>query len=98
MAALPHLARASLSSAHRFRRSIAARRHPILITRLLVKGVLVKVGFIGLGNMGLGMAANLLKAGHEIAVYNRTAEKAKPLIDKGARKAASVADACNGDV
>lgn len=58
----------------------------------------MKVGFIGLGNMGLGMAGSLLKAGHELTVYNRTAEKAKPLVDKGARKAASVADACNGDV
>jgi 3-hydroxyisobutyrate dehydrogenase-like beta-hydroxyacid dehydrogenase len=58
----------------------------------------MKVGFIGLGNMGLGMAASLLKAGHEIAVYNRTPEKAKPLVEKGARKAASVADACKGDV
>jgi 3-hydroxyisobutyrate dehydrogenase-like beta-hydroxyacid dehydrogenase len=58
----------------------------------------MKVGFIGLGNMGSGMAASLLKAGHELAVYNRTPDKAKPLVEKGARKAASVADACKGDV
>ena len=58
----------------------------------------MKVGFIGLGNMGTGMAASLLKAGHEITVYNRTPEKAKPLLEKGARKAASPADACKGDV
>jgi 3-hydroxyisobutyrate dehydrogenase-like beta-hydroxyacid dehydrogenase len=58
----------------------------------------MKVGFIGLGNMGLGMAASLLTAGHELAVYNRTPDKAKPLVEKGARKAASVADACKGDV
>lgn len=58
----------------------------------------MKVGFIGLGNMGSGMAACLLKAGHEVTVYNRTADKAKPLVDKGARKAASVADACKADV
>jgi 3-hydroxyisobutyrate dehydrogenase-like beta-hydroxyacid dehydrogenase len=57
----------------------------------------MKVGFIGLGNMGSGMAASLLKAGHGITVYNRTPEKAKPLVEKGARKAASVADACKGD-
>jgi 3-hydroxyisobutyrate dehydrogenase-like beta-hydroxyacid dehydrogenase len=44
------------------------------------------------------MAASLLKAGHELAVYNRTPDKAKPLVEKGARKAASVADACKGDV
>ena len=58
----------------------------------------MKVGFVGLGNMGLGMAANLLNAGHEVTVYNRTLEKSKPLVEKGARKAASVAGACNGDV
>ena len=58
----------------------------------------MKVGFIGLGNMGSGMAASLLKAGHELAVYNRTPDKAKPLLEKGARKAVSVADACKCDV
>jgi 3-hydroxyisobutyrate dehydrogenase-like beta-hydroxyacid dehydrogenase len=58
----------------------------------------MKVGFIGLGNMGSGMAANLLNAGNEVTVYNRTPDKTKPLVDKGARKAASVADACRGDV
>jgi 3-hydroxyisobutyrate dehydrogenase-like beta-hydroxyacid dehydrogenase len=46
----------------------------------------------------LGMAASLLTAGHELAVYNRTPDKAKPLVEKGARKAASVADACKGEV
>ena len=58
----------------------------------------MKVGFIGLGNMGSGMAANLLKAGHDVTVYNRTPDKAKPLVEKGARKAAAVADACKGDM
>ena len=57
----------------------------------------MKVGFIGLGQMGSGMAASLIRAGHEITVYNRTAEKAKPLVEKGAKQAASVADACHGD-
>ena len=33
----------------------------------------MKVGFIGLGQMGSGMAASLLQAGHEVSVYNRTA-------------------------
>jgi 3-hydroxyisobutyrate dehydrogenase-like beta-hydroxyacid dehydrogenase len=32
----------------------------------------MKVGFIGLGNMGAGMARNLIKAGHTLVVYNRT--------------------------
>jgi 3-hydroxyisobutyrate dehydrogenase-like beta-hydroxyacid dehydrogenase len=44
------------------------------------------------------MAQNLLKAGHELTVYNRTPDKAKPLVEKGAKQAASVADACKGDV
>jgi 3-hydroxyisobutyrate dehydrogenase-like beta-hydroxyacid dehydrogenase len=57
----------------------------------------MKVGFIGLGNMGSGMAANLVKAGHEVTAYNRTPAKAQPLVDQGARLAQTVADACQGD-
>jgi 3-hydroxyisobutyrate dehydrogenase-like beta-hydroxyacid dehydrogenase len=58
----------------------------------------MKVGFIGLGHMGSGMAASLLRAGFEVTVYNRTPEKAKPPVEQGARAAAQVADACRGDV
>jgi 3-hydroxyisobutyrate dehydrogenase-like beta-hydroxyacid dehydrogenase len=58
----------------------------------------MKVGFIGLGNMGAGMAMNLLKAGHELTVYNRTPAKVKVLVASGAQSAASVAEACRGDV
>lgn len=58
----------------------------------------MKIGFIGLGNMGIGMATNLLKAGHEVAVYNRTAEKAQALVQQGARRAVNVVDACVGEV
>ena len=57
----------------------------------------MKVGFIGLGQMGAGMAANLLKAGHEVTVYNRTRAKAAALVKRGAMAAASIADACRGD-
>lgn len=57
----------------------------------------MKVGIIGLGRMGVGMADNLLKAGHEVVVYNRTPGKADDLVGRGARAAASVADACQGD-
>ncbi len=57
----------------------------------------MKIGVIGLGNMGSGMAGNLLKAGHEVTVYNRTPSKAQALIAQGARYAAQVADACGGD-
>ncbi len=56
----------------------------------------MQVGFIGLGQMGVRMAANLLAAGHEVTVYNRTAAKAQPLAAQGATVAASVADACRG--
>ena len=37
----------------------------------------MNIGFIGLGNMGHGMATNLLKAGHQITVYNRSPGKAE---------------------
>ena len=46
-----------------------------------------KTGWIGLGNMGLPMARNLLRAGYDLAVYNRTKEKEKALIDAGAESA-----------
>jgi len=57
----------------------------------------MKVGFIGVGQMGSGMAANLIKAGHEVTVYNRTAAKVLALVEKGAHAAAQIADACHGD-
>jgi 3-hydroxyisobutyrate dehydrogenase-like beta-hydroxyacid dehydrogenase len=47
--------------------------------------------------MGLGMAANLLKAGHDVTVYNRTATKVEALVAQGAKAAARVSDACRGD-
>ncbi|CAA9453507.1 MAG: 2-hydroxy-3-oxopropionate reductase [uncultured Rubrobacteraceae bacterium] len=56
-----------------------------------------KVGFIGLGIMGKPMARNLIKAGHELVVYNRSREKADELAQEGAAAAASpkeVAAAC----
>ena len=57
----------------------------------------MKVGFIGLGRMGAGIAANLLRAGHEVTVYNRTPAKGRALVEQGAPAAARVADACRGD-
>jgi 3-hydroxyisobutyrate dehydrogenase-like beta-hydroxyacid dehydrogenase len=47
--------------------------------------------------MGAGMAANLLKAGHEVTVYNRTSVKQLELVAKGALPGDQVADACRGD-
>jgi 3-hydroxyisobutyrate dehydrogenase-like beta-hydroxyacid dehydrogenase len=57
----------------------------------------MKVGFIGLGRMGAGMAANLLTAGHQLTVCNRTPEKAKPLVAQGARLGAVAREASQGD-
>jgi 3-hydroxyisobutyrate dehydrogenase-like beta-hydroxyacid dehydrogenase len=57
----------------------------------------MNVGFIGLGHMGVGMAANLLGAGHQLKVFNRTPEKAQALIAKGAAAAASVGEASSGE-
>jgi len=50
------------------------------------------IGFIGLGNMGHPIAANLLKAGFRVHVYNRSAEKAKPLIEQGAHQVSRPCD------
>lgn len=58
----------------------------------------MQVGFIGLGHMGSGMAANLLKAGYPVTVYNRTRAKAEMLATRGATIADSPAGACGGEV
>jgi 3-hydroxyisobutyrate dehydrogenase-like beta-hydroxyacid dehydrogenase len=50
------------------------------------------LGFIGLGNMGEPIAANLLSAGYGLRVYNRTASKAAPLVARGAKATASAAE------
>jgi len=55
-----------------------------------------RVAILGLGIMGGGMAANLLKAGFPLSVYNRTAAKAQPLVDKGAKLASTPAEAVKG--
>ena len=57
----------------------------------------MKIGFVGLGHMGTGMALNLLRAGHDLTVYNRTVGKADALVSQGARAATDVAGACRGD-
>ena len=57
----------------------------------------MRIGFVGLGNMGAAMAANLLRAGHEVAAYNRSPDKVAALVAQGAQPAATVAEACRGD-
>ena len=56
----------------------------------------MKVGFIGLGLMGRPMALNLLKAGHQLAVWSRRAESMQPLVDAGARGCESAAEVARG--
>jgi 3-hydroxyisobutyrate dehydrogenase-like beta-hydroxyacid dehydrogenase len=52
---------------------------------------MAKCGFIGLGIMGAPMAANLVRAGHEVFEWNRTVAKCGPLVELGARQADSPA-------
>ncbi len=56
----------------------------------------MKIGFIGLGTMGVGMSLNLLKAGHEVSVHNRTREKEESVAKEGARRAQSPREAAEG--
>jgi 3-hydroxyisobutyrate dehydrogenase-like beta-hydroxyacid dehydrogenase len=58
----------------------------------------MKIGFIGLGHMGGAIAANLVKAGHEVTVWNRSADKARPLVEAGARLAETPAGAATGKI
>jgi 3-hydroxyisobutyrate dehydrogenase-like beta-hydroxyacid dehydrogenase len=54
----------------------------------------MKVGFIGLGRMGSGMANRLLSGGYELAVFDAVTSQISPLVSAGARAASSVADVC----
>lgn len=58
----------------------------------------MKVGLIGLGQMGSAMASNLLKAGHDVTVWNRSTGKADALVDAGATEVATPAEAAQGEV
>jgi 3-hydroxyisobutyrate dehydrogenase-like beta-hydroxyacid dehydrogenase len=57
---------------------------------------MAKLAFCGLGQMGGPMAARLASAGHDLAVWNRSPEKAGPLVDLGARPAGTPAGAAAG--
>jgi 3-hydroxyisobutyrate dehydrogenase-like beta-hydroxyacid dehydrogenase len=52
-----------------------------------------KISYVGLGTMGSGMVSNLLKAGYELTVWNRSVERSKPFARKGARVADTPANA-----
>ena len=58
----------------------------------------MKVGFIGLGQMGQAMAGRLLEAGHELTVYNRSPAAAEPLRARGAQVAAEPAAALDAQI
>ena len=56
------------------------------------------VGWIGAGRMGLQMAARLLDAGYDMAIYNRTTAKAEPMVSRGAVAVDRPADLADRDV
>ena len=56
----------------------------------------MKVGFIGLGSMGAGMSRNLIKAGHDLVVYNRTRSRAQEIQSLGAKVADTASEAAVG--
>jgi 3-hydroxyisobutyrate dehydrogenase-like beta-hydroxyacid dehydrogenase len=58
----------------------------------------MRVGFVGLGNMGRPMAERLLRSGWDLTVYNRTAAKAAPLVEAGARFAATIGELRECDI
>ncbi|TDV48105.1 3-hydroxyisobutyrate dehydrogenase-like beta-hydroxyacid dehydrogenase [Pseudomonas graminis] len=58
----------------------------------------MKIGFLGLGNMGQAVAGNLLKGGHELLVWNRSPEAAQPLVEQGATAVTEPAQAFAADV
>src|ERR1043166_1271371 len=52
----------------------------------------MQIGIAGLGRMGAAVAARLIEVGHTLTVWNRSPEKAKPLVDAGAKQAATPED------
>jgi len=52
-----------------------------------------RIAYLGLGTMGRGMASNLVKAGFDVTVWNRTRERCRPLVEQGARQADTPAEA-----
>ncbi|MBH5385040.1 NAD(P)-dependent oxidoreductase [Bradyrhizobium diversitatis] len=62
----------------------------------------MKIGFVGLGRMGSAMAANLVKAGHDVTIWSRSLDQSSPpaasLVQAGARVAATPAEAAGGEV
>jgi 3-hydroxyisobutyrate dehydrogenase len=57
---------------------------------------MARIGFVGLGNMGGPMARNLVKAGHQVAVFDLSAAAMEPILAAGAARAASADEAARG--
>ena len=57
---------------------------------------MARIGFLGTGVMGVGMARQLIAAGHDLSVFNRTVEKTRPLVEQGARLAITPREAADG--
>ena len=57
---------------------------------------MARIAFVGLGNMGQGMARRLLETGHQLNLYNRTASRAETLVRRGAQLFESPKEACKG--
>lgn len=74
---------------------VLMRQVRVMATRMgnLVRRKRMRVAFIGLGNMGAGMAGRILRSGYDLTVWNRTATKADPLVAGGAKLAPSAAAA-----
>ncbi|MGK4579243.1 NAD(P)-dependent oxidoreductase [Kitasatospora sp. HPMI-4] len=56
------------------------------------------VGFVGLGGMGRGMAANLIRSGFSVQVWNRSPEPVKVMVEQGARAAADLAEVFDNEI
>ena len=76
----------------RCRTATAARRLPDELTEQRGHGM-AAIGFIGLGNMGLPMARNLLRAGHRLRAFDLAAAQVAAAVAAGARRRRSVAEA-----
>lgn len=70
----------------------AGKAQPVVALATPAEPGKTKVGFLGIGIMGLAMTNNLLKAGYDVTVWNRSADKCEPLVDNGAQVGASPAD------
>src|SRR5260370_16985197 len=57
---------------------------------------MMEIGFCGTGRMGAAMAQRLMDQAHRLAVWNRSADKTKPLVERGARAAKTPSEAAAG--